>query len=133
MFKILIAEDDIMSQTLLKRVLTSWGYDVIVCNDSDEAWKAFQSDDAPQLAILDWMMPGMDGLDLCRKVRESGKEPYTYILILTAKTAKRDIATALENGADDYLSKPFNQDELKARIRAGGRILEMQEEACSST
>jgi len=109
-------------------MLTKWGYDAVVARDGLEAWRVLQSEDYPRLAVLDWMMPGMDGVELCRRVRAAGREPYVYILLLTARTESHDLVEGIEAGADDYLTKPFNTHELRARLRAGTRILNLQEE-----
>jgi diguanylate cyclase (GGDEF)-like protein len=126
--RILVAEDDPVSRYLLEAFLVKWGYEVIVAADGVEAWQALQHDNAPQLALLDWMMPGMDGVEICRRVRKRAAEPYTYILLVTAKGQKQDILEGLEAGADDYLTKPFDPQELRARLRVGRRILELQEQ-----
>ena len=126
--RILIAEDDPISRRLLEVTLSKWGYDVISCQDGNAAWQILQQRDAPSLAILDWMMPGIDGIQVCREVRQHIIEPYIYILLLTAKSQKTDIITGLESGADDYLTKPFDTSELRVRLRAGRRILDLQEE-----
>ena len=102
-----------------------WNYDVIALENGLDAWKALQQEDAPQMAILDWMMPGMDGVELCRRIH-GRVGPYKYVLLLTAKGRKEDIVAGLEAGADDYLVKPFEGTELRARMRAGQRILELQ-------
>jgi len=123
---VLIAEDDPMFRRILTHWLEKWGYRVIAAEDGSSAWNILQSSDAPQIAILDWMMPGMDGIELCRRIRsEQGR--YRYLLLLTAKDAKQDVVTGLDAGADDYLTKPFEVEELRARVRAGKRILELQE------
>ena len=129
--KILIAEDDSVSRRLLEVTLNKWGYEVITCADGARAWEVLQQPDAPQLAILDWMMPHMDGLQVCKNVRDPEKrpsEPYVYIILLTAKSQKVDMVTGLEAGADDYLTKPFDAQELRMRLRAGRRILELLDE-----
>jgi diguanylate cyclase (GGDEF)-like protein len=126
--RILAAEDNPVFQTMLRSMLTKWGYDVIIARDGEEAWAALRSDSAPQLAILDWMMPGMDGVEVCRKVRAANREPYIYILLLTARADAEDLVEGMESGADDYLKKPFNSHELRVRLRAGRRILHLQEE-----
>ena len=126
--KILIAEDETVSRRLLQNTLVKWGYEVVVCRDGQEAWEGLQTQDAPQLAILDWMMPKMDGLLICQELRKRSAQPYVYILLLTAKSQREDLITGLEAGADDYLTKPFDAPELKAKLRAGMRILDLQTE-----
>ncbi len=124
--RVLIAEDDPVSRRLLQARLCKWGYDVVVACDGTEAWKVLQDEDAPKLAILDWMMPGMDGVEVCRRVRQWKESPYTYILLLTAKNQKEDIIEGMTAGADDYITKPTDAHELKVRLRAGQRILNLQ-------
>jgi diguanylate cyclase (GGDEF)-like protein len=124
--KILAAEDNPVFQTMLRGILTKWGYEVVVARDGNEALLALESEEAPRLAILDWMMPGIDGVDVCRRVRSLGREPYIYILLLTARTESEDLVEGIDAGADDYLTKPFNAAELRARLRAGERILNLQ-------
>lgn len=126
--EILIAEDDPTSRQILVALLSKWGYKVLAACDGAQAWKALQGADAPRIAILDWMMPEMDGLELCRRVRQDkdGRPHYTYILLLTARGAKEDLVQGMEAGADDYLVKPFDPQELKVRIRAGQRIVELE-------
>jgi diguanylate cyclase (GGDEF)-like protein len=126
--KILAAEDNPVFQSMLRSMLTKWDYDAIIAHDGAEAWEILQAQDAPRLAILDWMMPGMDGVEICRRVRAARREPYIYILLLTARTESRDLVEGMEAGADDYLTKPFNAHELRVRLRAGRRILDLQEE-----
>ena len=123
---VLIADDDAVSRRVLARMLTTNGYDVVEASDGDEAWQILEREDAPRLAILDWMMPGMTGPDLCRKLRESNREPYTYVLLLTARTDKQDVVEGMDAGADDYVTKPFEARELQVRLRAGRRILDLQ-------
>jgi len=129
--KVLVADDEFTSRATLKKLLTKWGYDVVVCSDGLEAWEIMRGNDAPKLAILDWMMPSMDGLELCRAVRGREDVPYTYIIILTAKGEREDIVEAMEAGADDFINKPFNSEELKVRLRAGRRVLNLQMELIS--
>jgi two-component system cell cycle response regulator len=124
--RLLIADDSGVSRHLLEATLTNWGYDVVVACDGQQAWQILQKDDAPSLVILDWMMPGLTGPELCRMVRKKGKEPYTYILLLTSKSLKQDVVEGMDSGADDYLIKPFDQHELKVRLRAGTRIVDLQ-------
>jgi len=126
--RILVAEDNLVFQWGLRSMLTQWGYDVDVVGDGEEAWRHLQDEAGPRLAILDWMMPGLDGIEVCRRVRAANQASYTYILILTAKVdSQDDLVFAMEAGADDYVTKPFRSAELKARLRAGCRILELQE------
>jgi len=126
--RILAAEDNPVFQAMLKSLLKKWGYDVVIARDGGEAWAALQSPDAPRLAILDWMMPVLDGVEVCRRVRGAAKEPYIYILLLTARTMAEDLVEGMEAGADDYLTKPFHAHELRVRLRAGRRIVDLQEE-----
>jgi DNA-binding response OmpR family regulator len=129
--KILIAEDDSVSRRLLEVTLVKWGYQVTVARDGREAWEKLRAADAPKLAILDWMMPGMDGVVVCRKVRELANRSYVYLIMLTAKGSKEDIATGLEAGADDYVNKPFDQRELHSRIKVGERVLALEQNLAS--
>ena len=124
--KILIAEDDITSRSLLKHMLAEWGYEVVVTKDGNEAWEALQAEDAPKLAILDWIMPGPDGVEVCRKVRQLDVSNPTYIILLTSRSNKRDIVSGLEAGADDYISKPYETDELRVRVKVGERVAALQ-------
>lgn len=130
--KILVADDSIVSRHLLDATLRRWGYEVVIACDGNEAWQLLQQNDAPNLAILDWMMPGMTGLEVCRLVRQQAHEPYTYILLLTSKSLKEDLIEGMEAGADDYITKPFDQHELKVRLRAGTRLVELQAELLSA-
>lgn len=124
--RVLIADDSLVSRHLLQATLSNWGYEVVVACDGTEALAALQSPDAPMLAILDWMMPGMTGPEVCRAVRQKSREAYTYILLLTSRNQKEDVVAGMDSGADDYITKPFDQHELKVRLRAGTRILELQ-------
>jgi two-component system, cell cycle response regulator len=126
--RVLVADDDRISRTVLTHNLKKWGYEVIVCEDGLQAWNELQEPEAPQMAILDWMMPGMDGIQVCQAVRERPQEPYVYILLLTAKSLKADLLTGLNAGADDYLAKPVDIQELELRLRTGRRILDLQSE-----
>jgi two-component system chemotaxis response regulator CheY len=125
--KILIAEDDPVSRRLLEVTLRKFGYDVIVTSNGNEALKSLQGPSVPSLVISDWMMPGMDGLELCRNIRKMKKSSYTYIIILTAKGEKEDVIKGLDAGADDFLIKPFNSEELKYRVRIGERIINLEQ------
>ena len=124
--RVLVAEDDFTSRKILETVLAKWGYDVAAACDGDEAWQALRQPEAPELAVLDWMMPGMDGVEVCRKVRavETAKPPY--IIILTTRGERNDVVEGLGAGANDYVTKPFDSDELHARIEVGRRVVELQ-------
>ena len=126
--RVLAAEDNPVFQSMLRSMLTKWGYDPVIARDGAEAWRALDSESAPRLAILDWMMPGLDGVEICRRVRAAAREPYIYILLLTARTESQDLVEGMEAGADDYLTKPFVAQELRVRLRAGRRILDLQSE-----
>jgi len=126
--KILIAEDDNVTRHILEKSVTEMDFEVVSCKNGHDAWKILQSENAPHLLILDWMMPGMDGLEICRKVREQAKEPYTFILLLTSKGEQDDFVKGMEAGADDYVVKPFNHNDLRVRLKAGRRIVELNEE-----
>jgi len=123
---ILIADDDLIPRTLLQATLKSWGYEVTAVADGEAALDALQRPGAPQLAILDWMMPGMPGIEVCRRLRETVSPEPTYIILLTARNEKADIVAGLEHGADDYITKPFDRSELKARLQVGQRFLALQ-------
>lgn len=124
--KVLIAEDDVVSRRMLQVFLMRWGYQVVVANDGAEAWRVLESGDPPRLAIIDWMMPVMDGIEICRRLREAQQALPAYIILLTARGGNEDIVRGLDAGADDYIVKPFNREELRARVRVGVRILELQ-------
>ncbi len=124
--RILIAEDDLTSRAMLEFILSKWGHQPLAVEDGCEAWQAMQQADAPLLAILDWEMPGMDGLQVCRKIREANLPNPPYLIILTARDKKTDIVKGLDAGANDYISKPYNNNELRARISVGNRMLELQ-------
>ena len=124
--KILIAEDDLTSRSMLQEVLTKWGDEVVATADGKEAWTLMQQEKAPRLLILDWMMPGMDGPALCRKLRDQERAGALYIILLTSKNDRQDVIEGLETGADDYITKPYAIDELRARVNVGKRMLELQ-------
>jgi DNA-binding response OmpR family regulator len=126
--KALIAEDNPAFRVALERILKKWDYDVVAVTNGLEAWEILRNEDPPRLAILDWMMPELDGLEVCRRVRELNREPYIYILLLTAKDTRGELIEGMEAGADDYLRKPVDTHELRVRIRAGRRILDLQQE-----
>jgi sigma-B regulation protein RsbU (phosphoserine phosphatase) len=123
----LIADDDQVTATLLHRALERWGLDVIVAHDGTEAWTLLQESAGIGLVILDWMMPGFDGPELCRRIRQEGSLAHLYVLLLTGRQSRLDVITGLEAGADDYLTKPFDPDELRARVHVGLRVLGLQE------
>jgi diguanylate cyclase (GGDEF)-like protein len=125
--QVLAAEDNPVFQSMLRTLLTKWGYRAVMARDGNEAWNILESDEAPRLAVLDWMMPGLDGVEICRRLRALQREPYTYILLLTGRTESHDLIEGMDAGADDYLTKPFNAHELRVRIRAGRRILDLQD------
>lgn len=124
--KILIAEDDEVSRRLLAKSLTGWGHEIVITENGKEAWSILQREDAPRLAILDWMMPEMDGTEVCRLVRQKQSATPTYIILLTAKSRKADIVEGLAAGANDYITKPFDREELLARVQVGVTVIELQ-------
>jgi two-component system cell cycle response regulator len=123
---VLIAEDDTICRIILQTWLKTWGYQVVVAEDGVKAWEILQQETAPELLILDWVMPGLDGIELCRRVRQ--REQNAYILLVTANDGKQEVVKGLEAGADDYLTKPFDTDELRARLRVGQRILALHQQ-----
>ena len=124
--RVLIAEDDITSRRLLEVSLSRSGYEVLAVADGDEAWQMLQGDDPLRLVILDWMMPGKDGIDICRRLRSQPRESYIYVILVTTKTKAEDIVAGLEAGADDYLTKPYDPHELRCRVKNGERILGLE-------
>ena len=125
--KILIADDDPVSRLVVERSLQKWGYDVVSVTDGNTAHQSLLADNPPRLAVLDWMMPGFTGPELCREVRQRVGRPYTYLLLVTSREGKEDVISGLNAGADDYLTKPVHPDELQARLRVGERILELED------
>jgi two-component system, cell cycle response regulator len=126
--KILLVEDSQIERCKVSRYLTDWGFDFVAVGSGTEAVKALEAPELPNMALLDWMLPGLDGIDVCRHIRKLGtRAPYIYTVMLTAKNRKQDLLLALEAGADDYLAKPVDPSELRARIMSGKRILELQE------
>lgn len=125
--KVLIAEDDGVSRLLLRRVLTSWGYDVVATSDGAEAWEALQSDAELRLAILDWLMPRVDGVEICARVKAQQSMRPPYLILLTALDDKESVVRGLDAGADDFLSKPYDPAELRARLEVGKRILDLND------
>lgn len=125
--KILIAEDDLTSRLMLKNLLIHWGYEVVVAVNGKEAWEILQQPSAPSIALLDWIMPELDGIDVCRKVRAQETIKSNYLIILTSLNAKKNLIQGLNAGADDYLTKPYDSDELQARLNVGKRVIELQD------
>lgn len=126
--KILVADDDPVTRRVLQVQLQKWGHQVVACADGAEAWSVLTEEGTPRLVILDWMMPGIDGVNICRNIRKLKQQPYIYLILLTSKSRTDEIVEGLEAGADDYITKPFNPNELKVRIRAGARIIRLQED-----
>jgi DNA-binding response OmpR family regulator len=124
--KTLIAEDDSVSRRLLQAALTKWGYDVVAVTNGREAWETLQQPEAPHLVILDWLMPDMDGVQICRQARQSPVLQNRYIILLTSRGSKEDVVSGLEAGADDYVTKPFDHGELRARVQVGSRVVKLQ-------
>ena len=123
--RILIADDDRMSTVMLSRTLVDWDFDVVVAQDGIAAWECISGHEPPALAIIDWMMPGLDGIELCRRIRATPPASPVYVILLTARTSRLDLVAGLDAGADDYLTKPFDPDELRARIHVGQRTLRL--------
>ncbi|WP_321477299.1 diguanylate cyclase [uncultured Paludibaculum sp.] len=126
--KILVADDSLLMRRLLESTLQGWGYEVVTASSGDEAWACLQKDDAPPLAILDWMMPVHTGPEICKLMRTIPRPVYTYIILLTSRALREDIVEGLGAGADDYVIKPFDKHELEVRLRAGRRIIDLQAE-----
>jgi phosphoserine phosphatase RsbU/P len=126
--RILIADDDDVSRLQLEVLLTRHGHDVIAVSDGTEAWKAMQSDDPPRLVVLDWLMDEMDGVDVCRRVREIPSLRSVYIILLTSRRDQAHILAGLQAGANDYVTKPFDRDELLARVRVGSQMASLHAE-----
>jgi diguanylate cyclase (GGDEF)-like protein len=126
--RILVAENDPVSLRLLQARLVEWGYKVTTVTDGQKALEVLQGREAPRLVILGWIMPHMKGIDVCREIRKQPRKAYTYILVLTAKAKEQKVVEGLESGADDYLTKPCIPHELRARLRAGRRILDLREQ-----
>jgi phosphoserine phosphatase RsbU/P len=124
--KILIAEDDAVTNRYLQSTLGKWGYEVIATMNGAEAWRILESAEPPRMAILDWMMPQMDGLELCRKIRETPAMAPTYVILLTARGGHSNAVQGLDAGADDYVTKPFDYEELRARVKVGARVAQLQ-------
>jgi sigma-B regulation protein RsbU (phosphoserine phosphatase) len=126
MMRALVADDDAIGTTILSRALAKWQFEVSTAGDGEAAWDLIRST-APQLAILDWMMPALDGPALCRRIRETPATAHMYVILLTSRDSRADLVAGLESGADDYLVKPFDPGELRARLQVGVRVLALQE------
>lgn len=124
--RVLIADDDSISRMVLRNLLIKWGYEPIEAVDGLQAWEILQGDDSPRLALVDWMMPGMDGPELCRKLRQLSQIDYHYVILLTSRDSKEDLVDGLNAGADDYITKPYSAQELEVRLRVGKRIVSLQ-------
>ncbi len=124
--KVLVAEDDPISSRMLEASLQKWGFEVQATRDGKEAWEVLRDTKGPLIAILDWMMPEMDGTEVCRRARQVPYSVSPYIILLTARAGRQDVAAGLEAGANDYVAKPFDHGELRARLLVGVRILELQ-------
>jgi sigma-B regulation protein RsbU (phosphoserine phosphatase) len=122
----LIADDDRIATARLSRALANWHFDVSLAHDGESAWSLAQSQ-APQLAIVDWMMPALDGPALCRRIRQDATTAHMYLILLTSRDSRADVVAGLDAGADDYLVKPFDPEELRARLHVGVRVLTLQE------
>lgn len=125
--KILIADDDGVAREMLDSALKSWGYETAVAADGNGAWRLMEGEDAPRMALLDWLMPGLDGMEICRNLRASRAPSPPYLILVTARGGKENVVAGLDAGANDYLVKPIDMDELRARIKVGQRYLEMQD------
>lgn len=123
---VLIAEDDPASRRLLEGTLRRWGHEVLVTIDGDEAWRVLQRPEAPSVAILDWMMPGIQGVEICRRVQAQESPAPPYLILLTANTQRANVVEGLEAGADDYMGKPFDHDELRARLIVATRVVQLR-------
>ncbi len=126
--RVLIAEDDTVTQLILKHWILRWGYEVVVVDNGIDAWSVLEQEQPPEVVIVDWSMPGIDGIELCRRLRDRSRSYYHYILMVTTHTDELDIVHALESGADDCLGKPFGEPELRARLLVANRILALQNE-----
>jgi diguanylate cyclase (GGDEF)-like protein len=126
--RILVAEDNPVFREMLRKMLVEWGYEVIAVSNGQEAWDLLRQENGPRLALLDWMMPGMEGAEVCRQVRARIRDRYVYIMLLSARAELEDVVDGMDSGADDYIMKPFEVDELRARLRAGRRVLALQDE-----
>lgn len=124
--RVIVAEDDRTSRHMLRGLIAKWGYDVVTARDGNEAWEIIEGEGGARLALLDWQMPGIDGVEICRKLRTLECRSLIYVILLTVKTDKEDVVEGLEAGANDYVTKPCHPGELLARLRVGERVLELQ-------
>ena len=125
--RVLIADDDVVLRHSLKVHLERWSYEVQECGDGRQAWKAMQDPKPPAMAVIDWNMPGMDGPTICQELREMPALSAMYVILLTSNKEQKDVVAGLESGADDYIVKPFDWNELRARLRIGARIVGLQQ------
>lgn len=125
--KLLIADDSRVSRVMLLTITKSWGYEVIMAEDGEQAWQIMQEEDAPKLLLLDWEMPKMNGIEVCERIITKNSENPPYILLLTSRNSSEDIVEGLSKGASDYISKPFDKAELHVRLQVGQRMIEMQD------
>jgi CheY-like chemotaxis protein len=130
-WRVLVVEDHDVSRHLLEKNLIYWGYEVMPVADGESAMGVLAGEDPPALALIDWVMPGMSGLDICKSVREQAGRPYIYLILLTALGTRKDVMSGLEAGADDYVIKPFEPDELRARLKVGQRIVNLERKLAS--
>jgi diguanylate cyclase (GGDEF)-like protein len=130
--RILIGDDSLTHRVMLEAIVRRWGYEAVLAEDGQQAWELLSAPEAPRLVLLDWEMPGLDGLEVCRRVRARQDQDPPYILLLTARQETADIVAGLDAGANDYISKPFENTELHARLRVGARMLDLQRELISA-
>jgi DNA-binding response OmpR family regulator len=126
--RILVAEDDPLARRLIENTLAEGGHEIVPAEDGAQAWAVLQRYDAPELAVIDWVMPHMSGLEICRRARQEQPDRPLYLILLTANKDKQDVVQGLEAGADDYVTKPFDIAELRARVRVGVRLLDLQKD-----
>jgi phosphoserine phosphatase RsbU/P len=124
--RVLIADDETVSRRMLERALTRWSYEVVTATDGEQAWALLQQPDPPTIMVLDWLMPRLDGIAICRRDRAHPLLRSAYVILLTSRTAKEDVVEGLQAGADDYVTKPFDTSELRARMQVGVRVVKLQ-------
>lgn len=125
--RVIVAEDDRATARILSGLISSWGYEPVLADSGIKALELLADDSPPQLALLDWMLPGLDGPEVCKRLRAMSLATPVYVILLTAKTGRSDVAAGLDAGADDYVTKPFDAIELRARLSAGARIIDLQQ------